>query len=134
MKTEEMSPTNASEILNKHLVSNDKLIEQIPLEGTPFHATKRGDEWYLTFGRYRLTDNLGSLEKVKHDAGDASWFRIMQIMGIVIEEYIETGDMDNRIRRIIRENDDRANQLSLQLNETINRQENEKKTNNKSGL
>lgn len=63
-----------------------QLFEQIPIENSPFTAVKMEDKWFLTMGKYRLTEPLKSLEECRIEAKDASWLRIMQIMKIMIEE------------------------------------------------
>jgi len=63
-----------------------QLLEQVPIEDTPFTAVKLDDKWFLTLGKYRLSEVMPSLEMVKEDAKDASWNRIMQIILIMIKE------------------------------------------------
>lgn len=60
--------------------------EQIP--ETPFTALKFGDHWYLTMGKYRLTEAL-TRDAVIQEAYNTSWTRIMQIMQILIDENYE---------------------------------------------
>lgn len=60
--------------------------EEIP--DTPFMAVKFGDHWYLTLGKYRLTEPL-TRDQVIQEAYDTSWTRIMQIMQILIDENYE---------------------------------------------
>jgi len=62
------------------------MLETIPIEDTPFTAIRLDDKWFLTLGKYRLSDTLRSLEEVREDARDASWIRIMQICKIMIAE------------------------------------------------
>ena len=75
MNNEETTTTN-----------ENQLVQQIPIEGTPFTAVKLEDYWFLTMGKYRLTEKLKSLEECKEEAKDASWYRIMQIINIMIKE------------------------------------------------
>lgn len=67
--------------------SNYELIERIEIEDTPFTAIRNDKEWFLTMGKYRLTEPLQSLKEVKENAEKSDWFRVMQIIGIMIEEY-----------------------------------------------
>lgn len=86
METTELkhSDTNVESTTKQN--SNSKLFEQVPIENTPFTAVKMDDKWFLTMGKYRLSEKLNSLDEVKAEAMDASWMRIMQIMRIMIEE------------------------------------------------
>lgn len=65
----------------------EELYKQVPIKDTPFHAVKMEDNWFLTMGKYRLSEKLPSLDACMKDAADASWIRIMQIMNIMIEEH-----------------------------------------------
>lgn len=75
---------NVNETTNSN--SNSKLVEREEIKNTPFTAVKFEDKWFLTMGKYRLTDGLASKEDVINEAKDASWFRIMQIIQIMIDE------------------------------------------------
>lgn len=75
---------NVKEQDNKE--SNSKLVEQKEVEGTPFTAMKYQEKWYLTLGRYRLTEGMESEEKVIEDATRADWYRVMQVMNIMLDE------------------------------------------------
>lgn len=116
------SPQHAKEVSNAKYGENEQLIETVLIEGTPFTALRNRDDWYLCLGKYRLNNPaFESLEEVKKDATDASWFRIMQIMSIVVQEYIEDGELDKRIKGQI----DKLNpkdQLKIQLDQTIEQQ------------
>lgn len=46
------SQTNVEETHKEN--SSKELIERIRIDGTPFTATKYGEEWHLMMGRYRL--------------------------------------------------------------------------------
>lgn len=77
---------NVSENQNNTVSNSDKLFEQLPIDKTPFTAVKMEEEWFLTMGKYRLSEKVKSYEEVEELAKDASWERIMQIMFICIEE------------------------------------------------
>ncbi|AXH75056.1 MAG: hypothetical protein [Microviridae sp.] len=66
--------------------SSKELVEKIQIENTPFHAIRMDDKWFLVMGKYRLSEPVQTLEEVKADAADASWFRIMQLIQIMLEE------------------------------------------------
>lgn len=66
---------------------NEQLIERVEIPESPFVAVRHDKKWFLTMGKYRLTEELESLEECEKQAFDTSWFRIMQIIGIMMEEY-----------------------------------------------
>lgn len=95
--TKETTDTNVEKTTNSE--SNTKqLVEQIAINDTPFTAIKVGENWFLALGKYRLTNQLNTLEECKAEAQDASWIRIMQIMKIMIQEHELEKQLDNTIR------------------------------------
>lgn len=83
--TQENTETSAKKIINSK--SNSKIIDQQPIEGTPFLAVKYGDQYFLALGKYRLTEPLPSLEACIEETKDTSWMRLLQIMRVVAEEF-----------------------------------------------
>lgn len=83
--SKETTDTNVEKTISSQSDSK-QLVEQHKIEGTPFTAIKFQERWFLTLGKYRLTNQLGSIEECKAEAEDASWTRIMQVMKIMIEE------------------------------------------------
>lgn len=76
---------------------NEKeLVQVLEIDDTPFTAAKYQGRWYLMLGRYRLTEELKTLNEAKEAAKDSSWFRIMQVAQIVAENAI-----DNRSKEVI---------------------------------
>ena len=75
---------NVEETTNSN--SESKLFEQIQVGGTPFTIVKMEDYWFLTMGKYRLTEKLASKEEAMEAAKDESWFRIMQVIQAMIDE------------------------------------------------
>lgn len=65
----------------------NEMVESIPLEDTPFTAIRMDDKWFLTLGKYRLSEPVKTFDEVTENAKDASWMRIMQIMRIMIAEH-----------------------------------------------
>lgn len=80
------SSLNSTQEANNSESNSDELVQRIPIEDTPFTAIKFDDKWFLTMGKYRLTDPVDTLEGVKEDAQRADWARVMQIMQIMIDE------------------------------------------------
>lgn len=85
-KEQKQSFKYGEETHNNESNSDKELFEMRHIEGTPFTAVKMQDQWFLSIGKYRLTEKLKSFEECVEDSKDASWFRMMQIMKIMIEE------------------------------------------------
>lgn len=66
--------------------NSDQLLEKIEIENTPFTAIKVEDKWFLMMGKYRLTEAL-TKDEVLAASLDESWFRIMQVIKIMIEDH-----------------------------------------------
>lgn len=64
----------------------NELMEKVEVKDTPFTAIRMDDKWFLTMGKYRLTEPRESLDAVMKDAEDASWWRILQVINIMIQE------------------------------------------------
>lgn len=79
---------------------NSKLIDIIKLEGSePFTAVRKGDNWYLMMGKYRLSEPRQTFEEVEEDAKSTSWLRLMQVMRIVIQDEKEEQALRETINR-----------------------------------
>jgi hypothetical protein len=78
--------TYVQEDVNNSQSGNTELVEQKEIENTPFMAVRMEDKWFLTLGKYRLTEPLKTEEEVIESAKDATWERIMQVMKIMIIE------------------------------------------------
>lgn len=66
--------------------SNSELVEKINIKDTPFTAVRLDDKWFLTLGKYRLTDPVQTFDEVEAQAYETTWTRIMSIMQIMIDE------------------------------------------------
>lgn len=66
----------------------EELLEQHKVQDTPFTIVKYGEQWFLTMGKYRLTEPSKSREIIEQQINDVSWDRIMQVMMVTIEEMI----------------------------------------------
>lgn len=99
MKTqlnEQSTGTAKNEKTNKPDYFDDpkQLLQKIPIEDTPFQATKAPlneqsgkPVWFLTMGKYRLTQPLETLEEVLEACKDVSWNRILSVIQILILEH-----------------------------------------------
>lgn len=88
---------SAEQTTNNESNSN-KLVEQFPVSGTPFTIVKVDEHWFLTIGKYRLTNQLGSREEAEAEVHDASWTRMMVIMKIMIKEHEEEKRLEDTIK------------------------------------
>lgn len=70
---------------------DEQLIQQIPIEGTPFTAGKHDGKWYVLMGKYRLNETpFATLLEAVENSKDTSWFRYLQVMqAIALETYEE---------------------------------------------
>lgn len=66
---------------------NSQLIERIEVENTPFTIIREEEKWFVTLGRYRISQDMKSKEEAIEDAKRIDWDRVLQIMGITIEHY-----------------------------------------------
>lgn len=85
--TEKKLSNGSVEPTTRQESNSNKLVEQFPLSGTPFTIVKVEDHWFLTIGKYRLTNQLNTREEAEAEVHDTSWIRIMQIMKIVCTEH-----------------------------------------------
>lgn len=75
------------ELLTPDPKNQEQIVQQWPVEGTPFTTWKYKDEYFLSLGKYRLSEHFKTKEEADEDAKDASWERIMQIIKIMIQEH-----------------------------------------------
>lgn len=80
----ELYTGNANQIHNN---DSSELTEKIEINETPFTAIRIENKWFLTMGKYRITEPLTSKEEVLQDANRSDWNRILQVIGVMIEEY-----------------------------------------------
>lgn len=83
---QEKSQMNVNHTNNNESTSNE-LIENEKIEKTPFSAVRVDNQWFLTMGKYRLTEQLQTKEQVLKDAERSDWDRVLQVIAIMIEEY-----------------------------------------------
>jgi hypothetical protein len=72
---------------NNNSASDGKLIQRVPIEGTPFIAVKYDEEpAFLTWGKFRLPYTANSLEEMIKIIDQEKWNIITLIAGIIAEE------------------------------------------------
>lgn len=79
-------PNNNGSHSNNNKNDENQLFQKIDIPDSPFHAIKMDNLWFLTMGKYRLTEPLPSYEDVENEAYSTTWHRIMQIIQIMIDE------------------------------------------------
>lgn len=62
-----------------------QLVEMHNIPETPFTVVKYENAWFLTMGKYRLSEPMPTRGMAEEDAKNASWTRLMQVMQIMIE-------------------------------------------------
>lgn len=83
---QEESNGNVNQTNNNDLNSNElKRIEEV--EGTPFTVVKDNELYYILLGKYRLSEEYLIKEIAIQDAKTMNWNRIMQVIGVMIQEY-----------------------------------------------
>lgn len=70
-------------------------IEFEDVENTPFTIERNEDKYYVRLGMYQLTDALESEAEALEDAKRVDWERMMQVMGIMIEQYGKGKEVNN---------------------------------------
>ena len=88
MKHEKQSSNSMDLDNSNESGKTEELIEAHKVEDTPFTIIKYGEKWFLTMGKYRLTEP-GTKKEAEAEVHNTSWNRIMQIMMIVAEEQIK---------------------------------------------
>lgn len=100
MDTSEKKSSNGSaEPTHKPESNSEQLVEQIKLSGTPFTIVRIEDKWFLTIGKYRLTNQLNTREEAEAEVHDATWDRMMQIMKIMILEHEDEKKLGETLER-----------------------------------
>lgn len=82
---------NANTMDNKNLNSNKEMIKLNEVKNTPFSILEKLEneeyEYYVMLGKYRLSESFKSLEEAMEDAKRTDWERLMQVVGVMVEEF-----------------------------------------------
>lgn len=84
-KQEEDTYITSENVSNNHN-SNSTLREAHKIEGTPFHAVRVQEKWFLAFGNNRVTENVKSKEEVEDMLKTNMWDIITSVVIIVQEK------------------------------------------------
>lgn len=69
--------------------SSRQLVEKIEIENTPFTAIRVDEKWFITMGKYRLTEPIDNKEEALAAGIDESWWRIMSVIKAMILQHEE---------------------------------------------
>lgn len=67
--------------------SSEQIMKYEHVEGTPFTVISHEKGHTVMIGKYRLSDDYHFEDEALEDAKRMDWDRIMQVMGVMIEEY-----------------------------------------------
>lgn len=87
METQESESLHGSAESTNNIGS--QLVNMTKVENTPFTIVEAEEGVYTVLGKYRISENLGTLENALEDAKRTDWERMMQVMGVMIENYNE---------------------------------------------
>lgn len=62
------------------------LFQQWEVDGGPFTVVKMDEKFFVTMGRYRVTQPMETKDEAFADAREINWHRIMQVVQIMIDE------------------------------------------------
>ena len=86
--TQKELSSNYTEQANNNASTSDQIVEQHKVENTPFTIVKVDTQWFLTMGKYRLTEPTPTREETEAQVHDVTWNRLVQVMMIITEEQI----------------------------------------------
>lgn len=66
--------------------SSTELVEQIAVPNTPFTLNRIDQIWFVSMGKYRISEPLKTKDEAAENAESTDWFRILQVIKIMIEE------------------------------------------------
>lgn len=67
--------------------SGEQLMQYHQVESTPFTIIKHEKGHTVMIGKYRLSEDYETAKEAMEDAKRMDWDRIMQVMGVMLEEY-----------------------------------------------
>lgn len=86
LTSKEYSSNSTNEADSKPYLDDPKqLVQMHAIEDTPFTVVKYDNAWFVTMGKYRLSEPMPTRGMAEEDAKSSSWNRVMQVMQIMIE-------------------------------------------------
>lgn len=67
---------------------SSELVENHPLEGTPFVARKIGEQWFLTMGKYKIAEGFSTITEAIEATKDASWDMLMKVALVIAQDVV----------------------------------------------
>lgn len=87
--TQGTTPNFTQNVDKQNFSENTQLVERIEVEDSPFTILKWENKYYLCLGKYRLTEALNTEIEAREEVLNVSWFRILQVMHIVVKEEMQ---------------------------------------------
>lgn len=94
-QTESTAQSTTSELLRTQMNAEENqpkgeyLIERIPHPGTPFIYIKDNEGWFITMGKYRLTEKTENREVLEAMVEDKDWSIIISVMSAMYSVALE---------------------------------------------
>lgn len=79
---------------------NNILIEKFDVDETPFTIIRQDKDWFVMMGRYRITESLSGYIEAEERAKRTDWTTIMQVIGVMIEEYQNLSEIRERLMKL----------------------------------
>ncbi len=82
--------------MSENKEENTSLVNYVGVDNTPFEVAElekkdsKEKEYFIMFGKYRLTEDLGSVEKAKDEAVKVDWLKIMGVCHAIAESIVES--------------------------------------------
>lgn len=74
---------------DKQNSNSEHLVQREPIKGTPFVLTNIGDGWFVTLGKYRVTENYETMEGAGTKVDVKNWEFLNNVIGVVTRETIK---------------------------------------------
>lgn len=83
------------EDLSKNQDSKNFNYEKIELENTPFTIVKTPEGYFVTIGKYRISEGFEHIDEAKEDADRSDWERFFQVVEVIITAREEIKKIEN---------------------------------------
>lgn len=84
--TKKKTLDNSTSIGGKN--KSTQLVEREHIEGTPFTAVKQNDRWFLTLGKYKVSDEFMELYELKKWMEMDKWTLLSTFVSITAQETV----------------------------------------------
>lgn len=76
------------EPINNPSTSNTELVEQTPVQDTPFHIVRMDKKYFLALGKYRLTELFDDYAAVEAEVINSTWDLLFRVISVAVTESI----------------------------------------------